>query len=216
VTTLAVQLPLPGVDRSWYLSVNHFARSTPWLHEAFKLFAVYGVALFALLLLLSWWLARRENDVRRVAVTLWAPLGTLLAVGVNQYLGRWVGERRPYDTLHHVLVLVPRSTDFSFPSDHAVMAGAVAMGVLLAHRRLGLLTTLLALLMAFARVYVGAHFPYDVIAGLLVGALVTALGWLVVRVVLVPLTAALVRTPVSPLLVADRRAAEPRGERVRG
>jgi hypothetical protein len=32
----------------------------------------------------------------------------------------------------------------------------------------------------------------------------------------VPLTAALVRTPVSPLLVADRRAAEPRGERVRG
>jgi len=46
-----------------------------------------------------------------------------------------------------VEVLVARSTDFSFPSDHAVMAGAVAAGVWLVDRRLGLLTTIAALLM---------------------------------------------------------------------
>jgi undecaprenyl-diphosphatase len=202
LTGLVIHLPLPGIDRSWYLDINHFARHTPWLHEFFKVFAVYGVALFALLLLGGWWLARSERDPGRMAAALWAPLGTLLAVGVNQPLGRLVGERRPYDQLHHVLVLVPHTTDFSFPSDHAVMAGAVALGVLLTHRRLGLLACALALLMAFARVYVGAHYPFDVIAGLVVGALVTTIGWVVVRIPLRLLVQALCRTPLRPLLAA--------------
>lgn len=206
MTSLAAHLPMSSVDQSWYLTINRFARATPWLHEAFRLFAVYGVALFALLLLGSWWLARGHRDADRMAASLWAPLGTLLAVGVNQPLGRWVGERRPYDALHHVLVLVPHTTDFSFPSDHAVMAGAVAAGVLLAHRQLAhrwlvLLTAVLALLMAFARVYVGAHYPFDVIAGLVVGALVTVIGWVVVRHPLRLVVQALCRTRLRPLLV---------------
>jgi undecaprenyl-diphosphatase len=200
--SLVVRLPLQGVDRSWYLAINRFARHTPWLHEFFKVFAVYGVVLFALLLLGGWWLARADRSPGRMATALWAPLGTLLAVAVNQPLGRFVGERRPYDGLHHVLLLVPRSTDFSFPSDHAVMAGAVAAGVLLTHRRLGLLATALALLMAFARVYVGAHYPFDVIAGLVVGAVVTTAGWTVVHLPLRRLVRALCRTPLRPLLAA--------------
>ncbi len=56
-------------------------------------------------------------------------------------------------------------TDFLLPSDHAVMAGAVAAGLLLAHRRLGALAAAAALLMAFARVYIGAHYPWDVLGG---------------------------------------------------
>ena len=84
------------------------------------------------------WSAVRADDQRAVAATLWAPLGALLALGLNQPLGRLVGEPRPYDVLSHVLVLTHHTSDFSFPSDHAVMAGAVAAGVLLVHRNLGL------------------------------------------------------------------------------
>jgi hypothetical protein len=51
-----------------------------------------------------------------VASALLAPLGTLLALAVNQPIGRLVGEPRPYTGLSHVLVLVDRTADFSFPA----------------------------------------------------------------------------------------------------
>ncbi len=202
LTPLAAgQLP---VDASWFRDVNDFARATDWLHAPLVDYAKYGVVLFATVLLASWWIARRSEDLARVSAALWAPAGALIALGLNQFLGQGVGEARPYATLPHVLVLVSRTSDFSFPSDHAVMAGAVATGVLLVDRRLGVVTALAALLMAFARVYVGAHYPGDVLAGLLVGAVVVLGTHLLVRRPALALVTAAARTPLRVLLA--RRA----------
>jgi undecaprenyl-diphosphatase len=187
----------------WFNAVNHLSRVTPWLHTPARLYAQYGVVLFAGLLLVSWWLARSTGDLRRTTAALWAPVGALVALGVNQVLASAVAEPRPYLALSHPLVLVSRSTDYSFPSDHAVMAGAVAAGVWLANRRLGLVTAALAVLMAFTRVYVGAHFPLDVVAGLVVGAGIALASYLLVRPVVVRLVEMLARTPVRPLLTAE-------------
>ncbi len=194
-------------QEGWFRAVNHLARATPWLHTPARLFAEYGVGVFAALLLASWWWARREGDLRQVTAALWAPVGALAALGVNQLLVAAVAEPRPYDVLPHALILTARSTDPSFPSDHAVMAGAVAAGILLAHRRLGLVTAALALAMAFARVYVGVHFPLDVVVGLLVGATVSVACYLVAQRVGVRLVELLAGTPARPLLTAAPRAA---------
>lgn len=196
---------LQDLQRGWFLHVNDLAVRTPALHAPLRSYAQYGVVLFAGLLALSWWRARRDQDPRIMSAALWAPVGALLAIGLNQPLGNLVGEARPYAVFPHALVLVARSTDFSFPSDHAVMAGAVAAGVLLSHRRLGVLATVAALVMAFARVYVGAHFPLDVVAGLILGAVVTVAGHLVVRRRLTRTVSRLVRTPLRPLLHAASR-----------
>jgi undecaprenyl-diphosphatase len=194
-------------QEDWFGAVNHVARVTPWLHTPTRLYAEYGVGLFALVLLVSWWLARREGDFRQVTAPLWAPVGALVALGVNQLLVAAVAEPRPYTTLTHSLVLISRSSDYSFPSDHAVMAGAVAAGVLLTHRRLGLVTAALAVLMAVTRVYVGAHFPLDVATGLLVGAAVALASWLLVRPLMWRLVEQLARTPARALLTAAPKAA---------
>ena len=68
------------------------------------------------------------------------------------------------------------------------MAGAVAAGLWLVSVRLGLIATVAAVLMAFTRVYIGAHYPWDVIAGVAVGATVTVLGWLLLARTLTGLT----------------------------
>ena len=201
----AGQLP---VDRTWFLDVNHAARSTPWLHEPALAYASYGVVLFAVLLLGGWWAARRRRDAGAVAAALWAPVGMLLAVALNQPLGAAVAERRPYDVLPRVLVLASRTTDFSFPSDHALMAGAVAAGLLVVDRRLGLVALVAAVAMALARVYVGAHYPGDVLAGLALGAVVTLLGLLLVRHPLRLLVDRLAGTRLRVLLLAGRPAAQ--------
>ncbi|HEY8651476.1 MAG TPA: phosphatase PAP2 family protein, partial [Dermatophilaceae bacterium] len=114
---------------------------------------------------------------------------------LNQPVGHLFAEARPYATHPQILRLADVTTDFSFPSDHAVMGGAVATGLLLVNRRLGLLAALAAALMAFARVYIGAHYPWDVLGGLVLGGAVVLLGWLLLRHPLTNLTTWLRRQP---------------------
>ena len=168
-------LPLALGDRHDFQVVNDLSRRTPWLHGVVVSYAAYGVVLFAVLLVVGFLLARRSGQVRAVSRALLAGVGVLVAVAANQPIVHAVNEARPFTQLPGALVLVHRSADASFPSDHAVMAGATAVGLLFVSRRLGAIAAAAALLMAFARVYVGVHFPVDVVAGLAVGALVAVL-----------------------------------------
>ena len=147
-----------------------------------------------------------------MAAALWAPVGMLIALGLNQIPVALVHELRPYAVLPAAQVLVARSTDYAFPSDHAVMAGAVAAGVWLVSRRLGHLAAVAALLMGFARVYVGAHWPGDVLVGLVFGAAITVAGYLLVRTPLTRAVTGLARTRLRPLLTAHPAPQNPAPE----
>jgi membrane-associated phospholipid phosphatase len=185
--------------------INALARATPWLHPIAHLYAGLGVVVFAALLLVGWWLARQTADVSRVAAAIAAGGATLIAVAVNQPIVHAVNEARPYTTLPGILVLADRSTDASFPSDHATMAGAVAAGLWIVNRRLGIIAAVAAVLMAFTRVYIAAHYPGDVAAGLVLGGFVAALTWLLLRRPLTRLVAALAGTRLRPALVSAGR-----------
>ncbi len=68
------------------------------------------------LLVAGWWVGRQCSDPAKMAAALWAPVGLLLAVGINQPIVSAVHEARPYATLQGILVLAQRSTDPSFPA----------------------------------------------------------------------------------------------------
>jgi membrane-associated phospholipid phosphatase len=100
-------------------------------------------------------------------------------------------------------LLVDKTKDFSFPSDHATVAGAVAAGLFLVNRRLGLIAIIAALAMAFARVYVGAHYPGDVAAGLVLGACATTALSRFAPLVIEPLLRVLLKTPLRKMVTAN-------------
>src|SRR5205823_628254 len=165
------------MDASLYQWVNRLAERTAFAHPLFVAYAKYGMVLFAVLLVGGWWSARSTDDRRALAAVISGGAGALTALGAAQLIGHVVGRARPYALTPAAHVLVDRTSDFSFPSDHATAVGAVAAGLWLANRRFGLVATALALLMAFTRVYVGAHYPGDVIGGLLLGAVVVLVLW---------------------------------------
>jgi undecaprenyl-diphosphatase len=188
--------------------INQLARATPWLHDVMVGYATYGLAVFVGLLLAGWWIARQSDPVTRMAAAACAGAATLLAVAVNQPIVAAVHEARPYTTHPGILLLAQRSADFSFPSDHAVMAGAVAAGLWFVSRRLGLVATIAAVVMAFARVYIAAHYPQDVVAGLALGAATANVVYFAGRGVVTAVIAALTRTRLRPLLQAPTPVSE--------
>jgi membrane-associated phospholipid phosphatase len=193
---------LRHLDDRLLLDVNALAHHTGWLHALLIGYARYGVLLF-MVLLLAGALTARGGSARTLTAVGWACLATVLAVAVNQPVGRTFHEARPYAARPQLLVLAGRTTDFSFPSDRAAMAGAAAVGFLLVFWRLGLLSVGAVLLMAFARVYIGAHYQWDVAAGLALGTTIALLGWLMVRVPLTALTAWLRRRPALRAVFAQ-------------
>lgn len=193
------------MDSSLYRWINRLADRTGWAHGLFKANAGYGIALFAVLLLITYLDGRRHDDLAAVAGSVWAGAAALVALGIGQLIGGAVDRLRPYETMTNVHVLVDKTTDFSFPSDHATAAGAVAVGLLLANRRWGIVASALAVLMAFTRVYVGAHYPGDVVAGLALGGIVAAAGWFTIVPALTRLAERLTRSPLRPLLTNAKR-----------
>jgi undecaprenyl-diphosphatase len=190
------------MDIDLLYEVNRLARATPWAHWWLHAYAAYGICVFAALLLAAWWAARRSRDATRMAAAVCAALSVPLAVALNQPIVALFARPRPYTTHADLLILATRSSDWSFPSDHATMAGAAAAGLWLVSRRLSALAVIAALLMAFARVYIGAHYPADVAAGLLVGAVVAVIVYLATRTLLSRLVTAMNQTRLRPLVAA--------------
>jgi hypothetical protein len=86
--------------------------------------------------------------------------------------------------------ILARSTDPSFPSDHASAAFGIAVGILLIHRRAGYLFLSVAVLIAISRIATGMHYPTDVLAGAAIG---TVSGFLTARVFMQPVLVPLIR-----------------------
>lgn len=81
-------------------------------------------------------------------------------------------EARPFTTHPGVHEVIKHAPGQSFPSDHATAAFAIALAALVfISRRWGLALLIVASLIAFARVYVGVHYPGDVLGSLAIALL---------------------------------------------
>jgi membrane-associated phospholipid phosphatase len=164
------------IDGGIYTDITDWARTAPgWLDDIVKYWSAYGIVVFAVFMLLAWWSARRQPTwtMTRVLAT---PVVVVVAYVANDLLKSVVREVRPCQQLPHSFNLEACAGpgDWAFPSNHTVVAFSAAVALLLVHRRIGWVALLAAVAMGASRVYVGAHYPHDVLVGAVVGAVAAA------------------------------------------
>jgi undecaprenyl-diphosphatase len=171
---------LNGFDVHIELFLNHFVGQHPWFDWMVSRSSGTPLGTTIEIVLLMWFVIfdrNRPGQLRKgfellIGSSFFALLATLAARGLAISLPF---RARPIATpsLHlrlpagGSLVLIDWS---SFPSDHAALFFALATGILLVSRRVGYLAVAwVSLFICFPAIYMGVHWPTDVLAGMFIG-----------------------------------------------
>ncbi len=131
----------------------------------------YG--LFWLFSILIFFLIKKERKTAVYALISCVLTYLIICILLKQLVDR----PRPYESYSFIHILVSPEKDASFPSGHSSIAFSVAMiyYYCLSNHKLGIVFVVVAFLIALSRLYVGVHYPSDVLVGALCGTLIALL-----------------------------------------
>ncbi len=94
----------------------------------------------------------------------------------NLILKNLVARVRPYEAVDGLQRIIEAQSDFSFPSGHSASSFAAAVIIfMLCPRKYGVPALVLAFLIALSRLYVGVHYPTDVLTGVISGTVIAVI-----------------------------------------
>ncbi|MGP4016901.1 phosphatase PAP2 family protein [Saccharopolyspora sp. 5N708] len=170
---------VPDISIGWYRAVIGLAHDAPgWVQGLADIATEAVLLVFGALVLANLWRTRRADRRMRI-FALAVPVVTVLAYAISEFTKTLVEQERPCRAVRDIVATIaecPEPGDWSLPSNHATIAAAAAVGLAVAWRRLAIVAVVIAALEGFLRVFVGVHYPHDVIAGLLLGALTATAG----------------------------------------
>ncbi|MGI5138253.1 MULTISPECIES: phosphatase PAP2 family protein [unclassified Streptomyces] len=193
-----------GIDGSLFTTVTDFARDTKWLNTPMEVWTNLGLGVFAVLMVMGWWHARRRGT-QAMTVALAAPVAVVIAFAAAEVVKKIVAEVRPCRSMPHAYLVdsCPAPSDYAFPSGHATVAAATVAALFLLDRRLSAIAAVFAVVEGFSRVYVGDHYLHDVLGSAILALPVAYLTSLALRRWATPLVAALNRGALRPVLTAE-------------
>jgi undecaprenyl-diphosphatase len=159
------------MNYSIFQFLNHLADHYDWVDDLMVVFAQDIVWIMLAVMACLWFTGKESNQKLAFYSLLSASVALLIAILI---ISPEVNHSRPF-VEHQVNQLIPHAADGSFPSDHATMAFSIAFSVLLVKRRLGVIMLALAVLTGIARVYVGVHYPGDIVGSMVLSLLVSVI-----------------------------------------
>lgn len=173
---------MAALDTELFLWLNHtFAAG--WLDQV--MLAISSRTLWALVALAVVLTGVWQRNMRTLSLALTIGIAIGVADLVTYQVLKPTFERlRPCHQLTDVRVVQERcGGDWGFPSNHAANSGATVavLAMLVANRRAVMTFAAIAGLVGLSRIYLGVHFPGDIIAGYMVGAVLGTMTALVAR-----------------------------------
>ena len=158
------------IDRSCFLFINR-SLSNPLFDHIMPLF--HHTKYFIPLLLLPWLFAVFNDRKNRWKLALLIPIVIILADQTGLFIKNAVQRPRPFVTmdLNVIYHLVkPSGLYKSFPSNHAANVSGMAVIFSFVYSRYQSIFWSMAILVMFSRVYIGVHYPLDVLSGCILGS----------------------------------------------
>lgn len=169
---------------SLFQTINSWAGQNIWL-DKLMIFSAEWLGYFLILLILTPFFAtffiknNRFSSLARSLLLEWSYYKEMLIVALGSaIISRFIFisiiryfyySPRPFLVLQDVHQLINHEAESSFPSGHAGFYFALAMGVYLYNKKAGSIYLILAGLMGFARIFVGVHWPLDILTGAILG-----------------------------------------------
>ena len=166
-------------DIQGYHLINQFAGHNPFFDKLFALLAQYSLELYIVLFIIAWFTLPKTEAKQRHALLIMGLAG-ILGLIINVIISHIYFRPRPFMVLKKgtYTQLIPHSPDASFPSDHTTGSfGFAAASWGKTPKWITSSFTILAILNGIARLYVGVHWPTDVIAGMVIGTICGRLLW---------------------------------------
>lgn len=162
------------VNPQWYLIIYHLSGKSQILDELMIFGAVYMI-FFAAILAVMLAVIYRSQELKALIISVVAgPLGILIIKTIRVYFV----EPRPFIALHtHPLIKV--AIDAAYPSEHTTAMAILFFSFLLTKSKFWPVFLICLVWVGFARIFVGVHYPFDIIGGILVGIICAYLSKLI-------------------------------------
>jgi undecaprenyl-diphosphatase len=151
-------------------AVNGPAGNSAWLDNTMRICAT-DLVFFVMPLLLALWfwpVSVRERSLNQ-RIVVCSCLAIFAALAMGAIIKQFYYEPRPFVSDPSTRLVMSHVPDNGFPSDHGLVSFAVGGAVIWWRRTIGLLALVAALLIGFARVYVGVHWPSDIAGAAVLG-----------------------------------------------
>lgn len=156
------------MDWRVYHSIYGVSLHHHWVGTLFYDIEKVSIPLMVVMTAALWFFSRPGGDPKWKLACASGFAAGALAYAVAFVIHHIWARPRPYMT-HHIAHPWSNTTDASFPSDHATVSYAIAFAVLAFDPVAGAIFLVVATIIAVGRLFIGAHYPSDILVGLVVG-----------------------------------------------